>query len=110
MDFIKDINHRMDLIEKADKEINLEYKELNTDISSLKTKTILELQELKKECKSMLEECKTIHKAVYKLGATLREKTPHSKLDELKKSMDEWKIEDFARREDIINSFERYAR
>jgi hypothetical protein len=110
MDFVKDMNHRMDLVELTDKEMLRNNKDLDENISALNMKTALELEDLKNECKTMLDDCKFLHRAIYKLGSSLKEKVQLAKLEELKKNIDEWKIEDFATRKDLISSFERYSR
>lgn len=109
MDFLKETNHRMDILDTNDKEINYKNKVLQQDISDLNMKTVLELQDLKNECKNMLSDCNNLHKAIYTLGAELRVKVTKTRLLEIEKSFDEMNIEDLAKHKDVVTAFEYYS-
>ncbi|MCA9478376.1 MAG: hypothetical protein KC535_04465 [Nanoarchaeota archaeon] len=110
MDIISSIEHRMGLLGQSHKEMEDEDKEQRWNTEKLESKISSELQVLKSETQSLLQECEKIHRTIFHLGAKLKEKLVKQELEEFDKLVQDWSLEEFITRKELEPTFDRYAK
>lgn len=110
MDLLKSMNHRLNLLDEMNQSLAIHDRKNTWEISELDTKTTFELKQLKEETKSILEECNTIHKAVFNLGSQLRQRVSNQELQAFKTDLDEWKLEEYIHHKELNQTFYNYAK
>ncbi len=110
MDIFQSIAHRMNLLESTHADLSDDQQRIKWNTNELDLKIVTELNLLKKETASILEECNQIHKAIFTIGSSLREKISKQELQVFEELTNQWPVESFITSAELPIIFDKYAK
>lgn len=103
------LNHRFDLIEDIDRELEEKYNLVDADIEKHQNSFKIEIKELKEEVENLSEQVDKLVRVIYNVGHVLKGKLNKKEFEDFKELVESLKLEEVMHRSELENSFAKYS-